>query len=80
MEIVINNCRYIVKSDKEQLDNPALFKMICELDKPIYLLMLFLINTCEDGLNQIEDNSEQTQTIKHCSRYFAQLPHNDIRI
>lgn len=50
MQIVIDNCQYVIGGDKK-LGTGALFKLMEGFGNPRELIALFLIHTCDLGLD-----------------------------
>lgn len=57
-----------------------LFKMVEEFESNRQLVGLFMINTCELGLRDIDDDFEKKFILRNSADYFSQLPLDDIRL
>lgn len=79
MQVVIDNCQYVIGGEKK-LENSHLFKLIEGFGNPRELIALFLINTCELGLDQIDNKDEKCYILEKCSDYFAKIPNGDSRL
>ena len=69
----MDNCDFVLNCDNK-LNREQLVNLIDDLTNPRDLVVLFMINTCELGLQHIDNEDEKKRILEECCGYFARVP------